>query len=83
MINGLRLWYRLNDAPSSVGDNVGIVLMLCDRTRISVGASVGSGGLVYPSLCCDVLLGATWGVCVGDVCGVVISVAWVVICVGP
>jgi hypothetical protein len=82
MIDGLRLWYKSKDAPSSAGDDIGIVLMLCNRTWISVGASVGSGGWVYPLLCCGLLSGVKWGLCVSDVCGVVLSVTWFVVCVG-
>jgi hypothetical protein len=59
MIDGFKLRYRSKDTPSSAGDDVGIVFMLCDRTRISVGASVGNGGRVYPSLCCGVSSGVT------------------------
>jgi hypothetical protein len=36
MMDGVRLWYRSKEAPSSATEVVGRVIMLCERTRMSV-----------------------------------------------
>ena len=66
IIVGSSSWYSANVAASSASVVVGRVLMLWDRTHISVAGRVGSGRWVYP----------VWSYCgVGEGC-------WGVVCVG-
>lgn len=76
-MEGVRLLYKSNEAPSSATDVVGSVLILCVRALMSVGRRVGRGRLVYPAFTCCVCVGVVGGVMISGVgtllvCGCVI-----------